>query len=84
MPRPRRDPDPRGSMGNRRVVIGLFQCQDGSWVQMHTAPRGGFNRLMRAVGLDELADPTREELRIASRLSAVFSISSPTSKKGPS
>src|SRR6266516_2631988 len=36
----RRDPDPRGAMGNRRVVIGLFQCQDGSWVQMHTAPRG--------------------------------------------
>jgi crotonobetainyl-CoA:carnitine CoA-transferase CaiB-like acyl-CoA transferase len=56
----RRDPDPRGGMGNRRVVIGLFQCQDGSWVQMHTAPRGGFNRLMRAVRLDELADPARD------------------------
>ena len=56
----RRDPDPRGAMGSRRVVIGLFQCQDGEWVQMHTAPRGGFNRLMRAVGLDELVDPARD------------------------
>jgi crotonobetainyl-CoA:carnitine CoA-transferase CaiB-like acyl-CoA transferase len=55
-----RDPAPRGGMGNRRVVIGLFQCQDASWVQIHTAPRGGFNRLMRAVGLDELADPSRD------------------------
>jgi crotonobetainyl-CoA:carnitine CoA-transferase CaiB-like acyl-CoA transferase len=59
-PGPSRAASYRVGMGNRRAVVELFECGDGEWLQIHTAPRGGFNRLMRAVGLDALADPAKE------------------------
>ena len=50
----------RKALGNTRHVVGVFRCSDGGWVHIHTAPRGGFNRLMRCLGLMELVDPARD------------------------
>jgi crotonobetainyl-CoA:carnitine CoA-transferase CaiB-like acyl-CoA transferase len=39
---------------NLRIVVGLFECGDGEWIQVHTGPRGAFDRLMKVVGRDDL------------------------------
>jgi crotonobetainyl-CoA:carnitine CoA-transferase CaiB-like acyl-CoA transferase len=39
---------------NLRIVVGLFECSDGEWIQVHTGPRGAFDRLMKIVGRDDL------------------------------
>ena len=39
---------------NLRIVVGLFECADGVWIQVHTGPRGAFERLLKAVARDDL------------------------------
>ena len=56
----RREPGIRAALGNTRHVVGVFQCQDGGWVHVHDAPRGGFNRMMRCFGMHHLVDPDKE------------------------
>ncbi len=55
-----REPGIRHALGNTRHVVGVFQCQDGGWVHVHDAPRGGFNRMMRAFEMHHLVDPEKE------------------------
>jgi crotonobetainyl-CoA:carnitine CoA-transferase CaiB-like acyl-CoA transferase len=40
---------------NLRIVVELFQCADGRWIQVHTGPRGAFDRLLTLLGRDDLA-----------------------------
>jgi crotonobetainyl-CoA:carnitine CoA-transferase CaiB-like acyl-CoA transferase len=40
---------------NLRIVISLFECSDEEWIQVHTGPRGAFDRMMKVVGRDDLA-----------------------------
>ncbi|HUN58422.1 MAG TPA: CoA transferase [Candidatus Binataceae bacterium] len=40
---------------NLRIVVELFQCADGRWIQAHTGPRGAFDRLLKLLGRDDLA-----------------------------
>jgi crotonobetainyl-CoA:carnitine CoA-transferase CaiB-like acyl-CoA transferase len=40
---------------NLRVVVGLFECSDGIWIQVHTAARGAFDRMLKVVGREDLA-----------------------------
>jgi crotonobetainyl-CoA:carnitine CoA-transferase CaiB-like acyl-CoA transferase len=46
---------------NLRIVVELFLCADGRWIQVHTGPRGAFDRMLKVLGRDELsvanADP---------------------------
>ena len=39
---------------NLRIVVSLFECSDGDWVQVHTGPRGAFDRMLRVIGRDDL------------------------------
>jgi crotonobetainyl-CoA:carnitine CoA-transferase CaiB-like acyl-CoA transferase len=39
---------------NLRLIVGLFECSDGYWIQVHTGPRGAFDRLLKVVGRDDL------------------------------
>jgi crotonobetainyl-CoA:carnitine CoA-transferase CaiB-like acyl-CoA transferase len=39
---------------NLRIVISLFECSDGNWIQVHTGPRGAFDRMLKVVGRDDL------------------------------
>jgi crotonobetainyl-CoA:carnitine CoA-transferase CaiB-like acyl-CoA transferase len=39
---------------NLRIVVSLFECADGEWIQVHTGPRGAFDRLLKVVGRDDL------------------------------
>ena len=39
---------------NLRIVVSLFQCSDGDWIQVHTGPRGAFDRMLKLVGRDDL------------------------------
>jgi crotonobetainyl-CoA:carnitine CoA-transferase CaiB-like acyl-CoA transferase len=39
---------------NLRIVVSLFQCADGKWIQLHTGPRGAFDRMLRIVGREDL------------------------------
>lgn len=48
-------PPPKGKHSNFRLIVSLFECSDERWVQIHTGGRGQFNRLMKAVGRDDLA-----------------------------
>jgi crotonobetainyl-CoA:carnitine CoA-transferase CaiB-like acyl-CoA transferase len=38
----------------RRIVLGLLECGDGIWVQVHTGPRGAFGRMMKVIGREDL------------------------------
>jgi crotonobetainyl-CoA:carnitine CoA-transferase CaiB-like acyl-CoA transferase len=40
---------------NLRIVVSLFECGDGNWIQVHTGPRGAFDRMLKVVGRDDLA-----------------------------
>lgn len=40
---------------NIRIVVSLFECSDGSWIQVHTGPRGAFDRMLKVVGREDLA-----------------------------
>jgi crotonobetainyl-CoA:carnitine CoA-transferase CaiB-like acyl-CoA transferase len=37
-----------------RLIVSLFECGDGNWVQLHTGPRGAFDRMLKVVGREEL------------------------------
>ncbi|HLW70654.1 MAG TPA: CoA transferase [Candidatus Binataceae bacterium] len=39
---------------NLRLIVGLFQCSDGYWIQVHTGPRGAFDRMLKVVGREDL------------------------------
>jgi crotonobetainyl-CoA:carnitine CoA-transferase CaiB-like acyl-CoA transferase len=39
---------------NLRIVVGLFECGDGNWIQVHTGPRGAFDRMLKFVGREDL------------------------------
>jgi crotonobetainyl-CoA:carnitine CoA-transferase CaiB-like acyl-CoA transferase len=39
---------------NLRIVISLFECGDGEWIQVHTGPRGAFDRMLKVVGRADL------------------------------
>ncbi|HKV54623.1 MAG TPA: CoA transferase [Candidatus Binataceae bacterium] len=39
---------------NLRIVVSLFECADGNWIQVHTGPRGAFDRMLKVVGRDDL------------------------------
>ncbi len=39
---------------NLRIVVSLFECNDGEWIQVHTGPRGAFDRLLKVVGREDL------------------------------
>jgi crotonobetainyl-CoA:carnitine CoA-transferase CaiB-like acyl-CoA transferase len=39
---------------NLRIVVGLFECADGIWIQVHTGPRGAFDRMLKVVGREDL------------------------------
>jgi crotonobetainyl-CoA:carnitine CoA-transferase CaiB-like acyl-CoA transferase len=39
---------------NLRIVVGLFECADGYWIQVHTGPRGAFDRMLKVVGREDL------------------------------
>jgi crotonobetainyl-CoA:carnitine CoA-transferase CaiB-like acyl-CoA transferase len=39
---------------NLRLVVGLFECADGDWIQVHTGPRGAFDRMLKVVGREDL------------------------------
>jgi crotonobetainyl-CoA:carnitine CoA-transferase CaiB-like acyl-CoA transferase len=39
---------------NLRIVVSLFECSDGEWIQVHTGPRGAFDRMLKVVGRDDL------------------------------
>jgi crotonobetainyl-CoA:carnitine CoA-transferase CaiB-like acyl-CoA transferase len=39
---------------NLRIIVSLFECADGGWIQVHTGPRGAFDRLLKVVGRDDL------------------------------
>ena len=55
--------DPRERDGHfrvrtrRRSVLGMFQCADGDYVQMHTGAPGAFDRAMKLFGLDRDIPP---------------------------
>jgi crotonobetainyl-CoA:carnitine CoA-transferase CaiB-like acyl-CoA transferase len=40
---------------NLRIVVSLFECGDGNWIQVHTGPRGAFDRMLKVVGRGDLA-----------------------------
>jgi crotonobetainyl-CoA:carnitine CoA-transferase CaiB-like acyl-CoA transferase len=40
---------------NLRIVVSLFECAGGEWIQVHTGPRGAFDRMLKVVGRDDLA-----------------------------
>ena len=40
---------------NLRIVVSLFECGDGNWIQVHTGPRGAFDRMLKVVGREDLA-----------------------------
>jgi len=37
-----------------RLIVSLFECGDGNWIQLHTGPRGAFDRMLKVVGRDDL------------------------------
>ncbi|HJU09550.1 MAG TPA: CoA transferase, partial [Candidatus Binataceae bacterium] len=39
---------------NLRIVVSLFECSDGEWIQVHTGPRGAFDRMLKIVGREDL------------------------------
>ena len=39
---------------NLRLIVGLFECSDGYWIQVHTGPRGAFDRMLKVVGREDL------------------------------
>jgi crotonobetainyl-CoA:carnitine CoA-transferase CaiB-like acyl-CoA transferase len=39
---------------NLRLIVGLFECADGIWIQVHTGPRGAFERMLKVVGRGDL------------------------------
>jgi crotonobetainyl-CoA:carnitine CoA-transferase CaiB-like acyl-CoA transferase len=39
---------------NLRIVVSLFECSDGNWIQVHTGPRGAFDRLLKVVARQDL------------------------------
>src|SRR5260370_8476612 len=39
---------------NLRIVVSLFECGDGNWIQGHTGPRGAFDRMLKVVGRKDL------------------------------
>ncbi|MBV8361964.1 MAG: CoA transferase [Deltaproteobacteria bacterium] len=39
---------------NLRIVVSLFECSDGDWIQVHTGPRGAFDRMLKVVGRNDL------------------------------
>jgi crotonobetainyl-CoA:carnitine CoA-transferase CaiB-like acyl-CoA transferase len=39
---------------NMRIIVHLFECSDGNWIQVHTGPRGAFERMLKVVGRDDL------------------------------
>jgi crotonobetainyl-CoA:carnitine CoA-transferase CaiB-like acyl-CoA transferase len=39
---------------NLRIIVGLFECADGIWIQVHTGPRGAFERMLKVVGREDL------------------------------
>jgi crotonobetainyl-CoA:carnitine CoA-transferase CaiB-like acyl-CoA transferase len=39
---------------NLRIVVSLFECSDGGWIQVHTGPRGAFDRMLKVVGREDL------------------------------
>jgi crotonobetainyl-CoA:carnitine CoA-transferase CaiB-like acyl-CoA transferase len=39
---------------NLRIVVSLFECSDGEWIQVHTGPRGAFDRMLKVAGRDDL------------------------------
>ncbi|MGA2410933.1 MAG: CoA transferase, partial [Candidatus Binataceae bacterium] len=40
---------------NLRIVVELFECADGNWIQVHTGPRGAFDRMLKLIGRADLA-----------------------------
>jgi crotonobetainyl-CoA:carnitine CoA-transferase CaiB-like acyl-CoA transferase len=53
----------------RRLLISMFQCGDGEYIQMHTGAAGGFWRAMQAFGLDGRISPSRSRQEIGEPLS---------------
>jgi crotonobetainyl-CoA:carnitine CoA-transferase CaiB-like acyl-CoA transferase len=41
---------------NLRIIVSLFECSDRNWIQVHTGPRGAFDRLLKVVGRDDLVN----------------------------
>jgi crotonobetainyl-CoA:carnitine CoA-transferase CaiB-like acyl-CoA transferase len=56
-------------MAGRRLLLGMFQCGDGEYLQMHTGAAGGFWRAMQAFGLDKRISPSRSRHEIGEPLS---------------
>jgi crotonobetainyl-CoA:carnitine CoA-transferase CaiB-like acyl-CoA transferase len=48
-------PPPKGTHSTFRLIVSLFECSDERWIQIHTGGRGQFNKLMKAVGRQDLA-----------------------------
>ncbi|HZY60587.1 MAG TPA: CoA transferase [Candidatus Binataceae bacterium] len=48
-------PPPKGTHSTFRLIVSLFECSDERWIQIHTGGRGQFNRLMKAMGRNDLA-----------------------------
>jgi predicted CxxxxCH...CXXCH cytochrome family protein len=44
-------------LGDSTMLIGLFQCRDGRWIQINSGARGATNRLFRAIGREDLVHP---------------------------
>jgi crotonobetainyl-CoA:carnitine CoA-transferase CaiB-like acyl-CoA transferase len=41
---------------NLRIVVSLFECSGGEWIQVHTGPRGAFDRMLKVMGRDDLVN----------------------------
>jgi crotonobetainyl-CoA:carnitine CoA-transferase CaiB-like acyl-CoA transferase len=57
------------AIAGRRLLIGMFQCGDGEYLQMHTGAAGGFWRAMQAFGLEGRISPSRSRHEIGEPLS---------------
>ena len=51
-----------------RFIISLFECADGNWIQVHTGPRGAFDRLMKLVGRNDLVTNSNDARVLATPL----------------
>ena len=39
---------------NRRNISALFECANGEWIQVHTGPRGAFERMMQYIQREDI------------------------------
>lgn len=63
-------PGPETTATSTRLVTGSFLCADGEYIGVHTGAVGAFDRLIRALGLDDRILPTGEGAEMGIPLSA--------------